>query len=459
MLARKQKDKEGLLYIKNGEKFIEKARVIHGNLYDYSLVEYKGCQISVEIICPEHGIFKILPSSHLSGRGCQKCGELLRIKKKTLTQDKAISNMIKIHGDKYDYSLVEYINGYSKIKIICPIHGVFEQTYNDHFSGLGCSYCSNKKTHELNCIGYKRPDLLKYFVDVEDSKKYTEFSSKIVDVKCPNCGDIRTIRISDMSTYGFNCHKCNDNISLPEKFCYNLLKELEVDFTKEKVFNWSENKRYDFYIPSLDMVIEVHGEQHYTQSFKSLGGKSVEEEKVNDNYKENLAKLNGIKNYLIVDCRNSDLNWLKDNFIKRLSSYFNLENIDWKNIYLNSNKSIVVYICEQWNRYYKTHTTKDLAELLKLNQSMIANSVKRGVSLGLCEYDKEIERSKSARKISKPVIQLDLDGNFVRELKSCREGLIYGFDNSSISACCRGVRKVHKGFKFVYKENYMGGMI
>ena len=443
------------------EDFISRAVKIHGDVYDYSLVKYKGCCEPINIICKKHGLFKITPSSHLSGRGCQMCSKETVIEKQTLTQEEAINNMIKTHGYKYDYSLVKYVRGKDKIKIICPIHGVFEQTYFDHANkGNECPYCSNKKVHALNCIGYTRPDLLKYFVNIEDSEKYTEFSSKKIKVKCPDCGDVRDITISDMSMYGFNCHRCNDNISLPEKFCYNLLKELGTDFIKEKVFDWSNHKRYDFYIQSLNMLIEVHGEQHYTQSFKSLGGKTLEEEMSNDVYKEELAKSNKIEKYIVVDCRNSDFTWLKDNFIKALSGHFNLENIDWENVYLNSNKSMLVYICEQWNKYSKTHTTKDLANLLGLNQSMIASNIKRGVSLGLCKYDKSYENKKSARKISIPVVQLDLDGNLVRELSSCREGLNYGFDNSSISKCCKGKINSYKGYIFKYKKDYeIGGTI
>ena len=435
------------------EEFIEKAKIIHGDRYDYGNAVYDGYNKNIDVICKKHGTFKITPSSHLSGSGCKECSK----EKKSLTQEEAINNMIKTHGYKYDYSLVQYTKSKDKIKIICPIHGVFEQTYNHHtYRGDGCPYCSNKKVHALNCIGYTRPDLLRYFVDIKDSEKYTEFSSNKIKVKCPDCGDIRYITISDMSAYGFNCHKCSDNISLPEKFCYNLLNELKITFKKEKIFDWSKNRRYDFYIPSLNTIIEIHGEQHYTHSFKSLGGKTLQEEILNDKYKEELAKSNKIEKYIVVDCRNSDFTWLKDNFIKALSSHFNLENIDWESVYLNSNKSMLVYICEQWNKYSKTHTTKDLANLLRLNQSMVTNNVKRGASIGLCEYNKEYEKIKTNAKTSIPVIQLDLNNNFIRELKSCRDGLNYGLDNSSISKVCLGKMNSYKGFKFIYKKDYKG---
>lgn len=128
----------------NKEYFIEKAKEIHGNKYDYSKVEYINTSTKVCIICPIHGEFWQRPNDHLNGRGCNKCGkESLREQfsnKKTF-----IEKAKKIHGNKYDYSKVNYINAKTKVCIICPEHGEFWQTPDSHLRGRGCQLCNSFK--------------------------------------------------------------------------------------------------------------------------------------------------------------------------------------------------------------------------------------------------------------------------------------------------------------------------
>lgn len=123
------------------KEFIARAKEVHGDRYDYSLVEYKGHNEKVTIICPVHGPFEQKAYAHLEGRGCQKCG-IEKLKGGTpLTTEEFIKKAKAVHGDKYDYSLVEYERSYKKVKIICPEHGVFEQTPAGHLSGQGCKKC------------------------------------------------------------------------------------------------------------------------------------------------------------------------------------------------------------------------------------------------------------------------------------------------------------------------------
>lgn len=133
------------------EDFIKKAILKHGNKYDYSKVEYTNAQTKVVIICPKHGEFSTTPNNHLrkeKGKrvylgNCPKCAEESRAKKRSLGLKGFIERAKSIHGEKYDYSLVEYRNINTKVKIICPVHGIFEQKPSEHLSGCGCSWCSN----------------------------------------------------------------------------------------------------------------------------------------------------------------------------------------------------------------------------------------------------------------------------------------------------------------------------
>jgi len=125
----------------NKEQIIRIFNDVHNNKYDYSLVEYLNVNTKVKIICPIHGIFEQLPSHHKRGIGCKKCFD----KKVTLSNDDFINKSNLIHNNKYDYHLINYINAHTKIKIICPIHGIFEQTPNKHTSGRGCPFCHESK--------------------------------------------------------------------------------------------------------------------------------------------------------------------------------------------------------------------------------------------------------------------------------------------------------------------------
>ena len=121
-------------------EFIEKARAVHGDKYDYSQVEYVGNKKKVIITCPDHGEFEQSPDKHLMGRGCVECAGLRRS-----TTSEFIKKAKIAHGDRYDYSKVTYVNNHTKVKIICHEHGVFEQKPNGHLGGKGCLDCSGSK--------------------------------------------------------------------------------------------------------------------------------------------------------------------------------------------------------------------------------------------------------------------------------------------------------------------------
>jgi hypothetical protein len=123
------------------EEFIEKARTKHGDRYDYSDVGYVDNRADVKIICRVHGEFLQTPNSHLSGKGCVKC----KCQKPCLTTEQIIERFISVHGDRFDYSSVNYSHNKSKVKITCKDHGVFLQTSNSHLKGAGCPSCSGNK--------------------------------------------------------------------------------------------------------------------------------------------------------------------------------------------------------------------------------------------------------------------------------------------------------------------------
>jgi hypothetical protein len=120
------------------ESYIAQAKEIYGDKYDYSLVDYKGVDTKVIIICPIHGEFIKIARAFIDGSSCNKCQSCNKILE---NQKIFIENAVKIHGDKYDYSKVKYSNCKTKVEIICKIHGSFLQEPNGHLIGHNCPKC------------------------------------------------------------------------------------------------------------------------------------------------------------------------------------------------------------------------------------------------------------------------------------------------------------------------------
>lgn len=125
-------------------EFINKSKIVHNNKYDYSLTNYVNNRTNVEIICNIHGIFEQSPKSHLSGHGCSLCSNT-----KKLTTNVFIDRAKKVHGDKYNYTNSIYVNARTKIKIGCHIHGEFEQDVKAHLKGYGCKKCNMITTEQF----------------------------------------------------------------------------------------------------------------------------------------------------------------------------------------------------------------------------------------------------------------------------------------------------------------------
>lgn len=135
------------------EEFIERLKTLFGDAYDYSLVEYGGYKVPVKLICPEHGVFEKQAGMLLAGKGCKQCGIKRRAEKRRgvshptkIPADVRGSSFIrkaeKLHTGKYDYSEVDYKTSQQPVDIICPKHGKFQQTPNNHLQGKGCIKCT-----------------------------------------------------------------------------------------------------------------------------------------------------------------------------------------------------------------------------------------------------------------------------------------------------------------------------
>ena len=158
------------------DDFLKSAKRIHGNKYDYSKAHYVNKRTKVCIVCPKHGDFWQSPEKHLSGQGCEKCFRESIAKQYSLGKDKFIEKANEVHNGIYDYSMVEYINSHTYVKIICPTHGAFSQYPANHLKGHGCPVCANiengkrrRKWTDENC----RDEARKYKTKTEFKKGNT----------------------------------------------------------------------------------------------------------------------------------------------------------------------------------------------------------------------------------------------------------------------------------------------
>ena len=122
------------------KEFVTKARKVHGRRYAYSQVDYVNSRTPVLIVCRKHGAFPQSPNSHLNGHGCLTCAGT-----KQSNTAEFIEKAIGVHGLRYDYSLVNYVEALSKVEIVCPTHGAFFQRPANHLIGQGCPACAGKQ--------------------------------------------------------------------------------------------------------------------------------------------------------------------------------------------------------------------------------------------------------------------------------------------------------------------------
>lgn len=262
------------------EQFINRAKEIHGNKYDYSKVNYIGSENKVCIICPEHGEFWQTPHEHLRGGNCPKCGSRAK-----LNNISFIQKAKKIHGNKYDYSKVNYVNSLTPVCITCPEHGDFKQRPSAHLLGNGCPKCGAISK------GYKRRLTKDLFINkarqVHGNKyNYDKViyvnSTTPVTIICPLHGEFS--QTPHKHLIGHGCHICGNKNNLTEIKIFQSLKNIFGNVEYQKIFPFLSDKRcvqkLDFYLPEHNIAIELNGRQHYVPVEKfggELGFKRIRE--------------------------------------------------------------------------------------------------------------------------------------------------------------------------------------
>lgn len=450
---------------KTHEEFIREVKEKYGSEYKV-LGKYINSQTKVLVRhnskkCNNHE-WEVIPNNLLRGQGCSKCA---RNKKKTTEDFK------KEIYDKYgnEYQIVgKYVNANTKILVKhnnCK--NEWSVSPNHLLQGRGCPICSNPP--KVIILGINTIwDTDRWMVDLgiseEDAKKYTRCSNKKITVKCPDCGKEKKIQISNIfQNKNISC-SCGDGKSYPEKFVFNLLEQLDIEFETEYSPSWIDNKKYDFYIKDNSCIIETHGEQHYKQtSRRGKGVRTLQEEQANDKYKRDIALQNEIKHYIEINCRESNIDYIKSSILNsELSQLFDLSIINWNKCAEFANKNIVKEVCDYWNNKKEDETTSDIGKKFNLDRSSITNYLKKGIKLGWCYYNPKEEMRKIARqngKTSGKKVEIFKSNKSLGIFESCaelerRSEELFGFrlNFKGIGRVCRGERKSYKGFTFKYVD-------
>ena len=250
----------------NTELFIEKAKGIHGEKYNYSKVNYTTAHEKVCIICPEHGEFWQTPHNHLKGQGCPKCANHVEISK-----EEFLKRAKKVHGDKYDYSKINYINFTTEVEIICPIHGSFWQKPVYHIHNRGCPICGNKSIGKKLSMGKDEfiEKAKKIHGDKYDYSK-VEYKNQLekVCIICPEHGEFWQSPGNHLS--GEGCPTCgNGNHSSKMELEINdFINSLGIKTETSVRSILDDGYEIDIFIPLFKIGIECDGLYWHSEKFK-----------------------------------------------------------------------------------------------------------------------------------------------------------------------------------------------
>lgn len=196
-------------------EFVDQARAAHGDRYDYAAVAYVQRSTPVTIICPDHGVFSVLPWRHVIRRdGCPECGELAAQARQQAAAEQWIARAREIHGDRYDYSRADYRGIGHLVTIVCREHGPFLQNASSHLQGRGCQVCGRaaaaEKLREAHG-GYTTAEWVERAIEVHGERYAYDLvvyqgSKAKVRIVCPDHGPFEQTASQHLTGYG--CAAC-----------------------------------------------------------------------------------------------------------------------------------------------------------------------------------------------------------------------------------------------------------
>lgn len=328
------------------------------------------------------------------------------------------------------------IKGYEVQSLTYPNAKVYEVSEYNLKSGKGDAYVNGSRVCEENSL-WSIEDIRKYLVDIDEAKSISVgSSSKKVDMICDICKTKKQMIASDVKRYGFSCPLCSTNTSYPERFFQAYLKAKDLQYDYQVKFDNSRRK-IDFYIPSLDVYVEVHGIIHYKEQYGSSWTNSHDRTLKSDNIKREWCKRNN-KILIEVDCRESTFNYISNsiNNISILPDIFENEISKIENIIKRNKNYDTKTIIELYESGLSYHS---VAEKMGLGPIIIYNILKKS---NVKMRNINDTRKKKVRCIETGVIY-----------ESGREASrILGINQGNLGRVCREGRGTVGGFHWEYVE-------
>jgi len=316
----------------------------------------------------------------------------------------------------------------------------------------GCMFCHKNDTNIPNTA----PWMIPYFQGgYDEAKLYQRYSQDEIIPKCPICGKIqdKPIKIADLYKHGLITCDCSTTIPFTEQLVMSILDQLNISYIHQascKSLGFDDSfKKYDFYLPDHSIIIETHGAQHYNDI--SCWRKYKDQSK-NDTYKKKIAISHGIKHYIIIDCRKSNLKWIKKSILNSdlpLLLNFNENDVDWNKCNEYKLTGNVKEICEDYKNNYLT--LDELVKKYNLSRSTISIYLTRGAKEGWCIHDKLNNTKRRPLEVIK-------DGHHIGYFRTMGDAADY-LSNDETKFWYKNISKVidtnekYKGYNFRHVES------
>ncbi len=285
-------------------------------------------------------------------------------------------------------------------------------------------------------IAEEAPEFVAYLANKEDAMYQIGVKTK-VDWICPCCGYVvRAKSINKViSRRSIPCDICGDGVSRPEKIVASGLMQARITYERQKLFEWSGLKRYDFYLPNFNTIIEVNGAQHYGYGFKSLSGVSLDDQINTDITKMELAKSNGISNYLVINASNT----MAQSIVPQLSAL--LRSIGITTVIntiiceRDAMKSNIVIAANMWN---DGMWNGEIAKYLGVAPGTSIEYLKKASAAELCNYtthEAHLKSQKAANEKHKRRVICLTTGKIFESIKDAADYYHISSKSNIIRAC------------------------
>ena len=340
-----------------------------------------------------------------------------------------------------------YIDSRTSIEHQCLIDGhVWWSKPKDILQGHGCPVCSGHiigpAPEYKNSIWASRyREYFSGYMSEEQMKRYMPQSNKIIEIICQDCGAKKEKKISDLLNQGLGC-VCSDTISFANKFVCNVLTQIGINFTMEYSPKWANGKKYDDYLMDYNLIIENHGRQHYEEC--GLSTRTLLEEQKNDSAKKHMALSNNIDYYVVLDCKCSTKEYVKQSIMKSILPsllHFNEMNIDWDKASIFAHTNLIREVANLFNQ--GAHA-KEISEILRVHRSSVCRWLNIATKLNLCNYNPK-EEHRIAN--SKMVLCVELNKIFNSLTEAAK---YFNTTASNINRCLRGMNKRACGYHWQY---------